>query len=197
MRLILHLSVSLIFWLSTLSSAENLAGDKWSANHMVQSLHELSARDIAGKELQFDKALQGKVTLVVNVASKCGYTASNYEGFKRLKSRFKDSLEIVAFPCNQFAGQEPDSADQIKAFAESHGFEGLLMEKISVNGPGLMHPVYKFLKEGSRDVSPIEWNFVKFLVRPDGTVHSRFGAQTNPEDLAPHIEALLSVDAEL
>ena len=97
---------------------------------------------------------------------------------------------IMAFPCNQFAFQEPGTNEEIKKFAQERHFQGLLMDKIKVNGNGAS-PVWQFLKVASGDTSMIKWNFAKFLVRKDGTVASRHGPRTNPSSLEPEIEQLL------
>lgn len=117
-------------------------------------------------------------------------TSSNYKDFVTLDKEFKDSLEIVAFPCNQFGGQEPKSNAEIKKFAEGKSFPGLLMAKIDVNGPKAS-PIYTFLKEGSGDTSDIGWNFEKFLVKKDGTVAGRFSSRTASASLAPKIKELI------
>mmetsp|Transcript_172 Transcript_172/g.601 ORF Transcript_172/g.601 Transcript_172/m.601 type:complete len:106 (+) Transcript_172:335-652(+) len=96
----------------------------------------------------------------------------------------------MAFPCNQFGMQEPGTNEQIKAFAKSRGFTGDLMDKIDVNGPG-QHPVYKWLKEQSGDEKDIDWNFAKFLVRPDGTVYGRYNSNWFPNALRPMIDTIL------
>ncbi|KAG2489497.1 hypothetical protein HYH03_011950 [Edaphochlamys debaryana] len=100
----------------------------------------------------------------------------------------------MAFPCNQFGGQEPGTNAEIKAFAQARGFEGagaLLMDKIDVNGGG-MSPVYAYLKSASGDTSDIGWNFGKFLVRPDGTVAGRYAPTTGPLSIDKDIQAALA-----
>ena len=117
----------------------------------------------------------------------------NYAEFKALLSKYSDKgLVIQAFPCNQFGFQEPGTNEEIKRFAESKGFlpEGLLMDKVKVNG-SKASPVFEFLKVHSGDSSFISWNFAKFLVKKDGTVHGRYGPRTNPLSLESEIQALL------
>lgn len=115
----------------------------------------------------------------------------NYKEFTVLQEKYGDKgLVIQAFPCNQFAFQEPGTNEQIKKFAEEHGFKGLLMDKIKVNGSDAS-PVYNFLKVASGDTSPIAWNFAKFLVCRDGTVAGRWGPRTNPCALEPQIQECL------
>lgn len=99
-------------------------------------------------------------------------------------------FQILAFPCNQFGGQEPGSNEDIKKFAADRVFSGILMDKIAVNGPKAS-PVYDFLKTKSGGTGPILWNFAKFMVSKDGTVHSRHGPKTSPSSLVPEIDELL------
>jgi glutathione peroxidase len=109
-----------------------------------------------------------------------------------LKEAYPDNFEIVAFPCNQFGGQEPGSNDEIKAFAKEKNYTGLLMDKIEVNGPNAS-PVYDFLKKGSGDPSDIPWNFEKFLVAKDGTVAGRYTrSRASASELSPKINELLT-----
>mmetsp|Transcript_5994 Transcript_5994/g.10811 ORF Transcript_5994/g.10811 Transcript_5994/m.10811 type:complete len:109 (-) Transcript_5994:416-742(-) len=99
-------------------------------------------------------------------------------------------FSIMAFPCNQFMGQEPGTNAEIKSFAQSKGFSGLLMDKVEVNGGG-SSPVYKWLKMASGDEGPIAWNFGKFLVKKDGTVAGRYSPQTNPLAVVDDIDKAL------
>ena len=140
--------------------------------------------------------LSGKTLLVVNVASKCGLTPQ-YEGLERLHERYRDrGFSVVGFPCNQFGGQEPGSADQIQEFCSvNYGVSFPLFEKIDVNGPD-RHPIYAELTEvpdAAGEAGDIQWNFEKFLISPDGKVAGRFRPQTEPEDpqLVAAIEASL------
>jgi len=131
--------------------------------------------------------LSGKTLLVVNVASKCGLTPQ-YEGLERLHERFSArGFSVVGFPCNQFGGQEPGTADEIGEFCSAnYGVTFPLFEKIEVNGPG-RHPIYTELTavpDAEGNAGDIQWNFEKFLVGPDGTVLGRFRPLTDPEDPA-------------
>jgi glutathione peroxidase len=131
--------------------------------------------------------LSGRTLLVVNVASKCGLTPQ-YEGLERLQERFSDrGFSVVGFPCNQFGGQEPGTADDISEFCSvNYGVTFPLFEKIEVNGPD-RHPIYTELTavpDGEGEAGDIQWNFEKFLVGPDGTVLGRFRPRTDPEDPA-------------
>lgn len=138
-------------------------------------------------------AHKGKVLLIVNTASKCGFTPQ-YEGLEKLHQEFKDQgLEILAFPCNQFGHQEPGDADEIKNFCSlNYDVSFPLMEKIDVNGDDA-DPLWKYLKSEKSGLlgSRIKWNFTKFLVDRDGNVVARYGPAVKPEQLKSEIEALL------
>jgi glutathione peroxidase len=138
---------------------------------------------------------RGKVLLIVNTASECGYTPQ-YKGLEAVYRQFKDKgIEVLGFPCNQFGKQEPGTADDIGAFCEkNYGVTFPLFAKINVNGADA-HPLYKHLKSHARGVlgtEAIKWNFTKFLVKKDGTVYKRYAPQTAPEELAGDIEKLLT-----
>ena len=140
--------------------------------------------------------LSGRTLLVVNVASKCGLTPQ-YEGLERLQERFSDrGFSVVGFPCNQFGGQEPGTADEISEFCSvNYGVTFPLFEKIEVNGPG-RHSIYASLTEtpdADGEAGDIQWNFEKFLVRPDGTVAERFRPGMVPDDPA----VLTAIEANL
>jgi len=138
----------------------------------------------------------GKTLLVVNVASKCGLTPQ-YEGLEKLQKKYESrDFSVVGFPCNQFMGQEPGTAEEIKTFCSTtYGVTFPLFEKIDVNGEN-QNPVYAELTQvpdAEGYTGDIRWNFEKFLVGPDGTVVGRFSPQTEPEDpaLVSAIEANL------
>lgn len=115
----------------------------------------------------------------------------NYKEFAELAAKYDPKeFVVMAFPCNQFGFQEPGTPEQIKEFAQKKGFQGLLMNKINVNGKD-SSPVFQFLKVASGDTGVITWNFAKFIVRKDGTVQGRYGPRTNPLSLVPHIEECL------
>lgn len=129
-----------------------------------------------------------KALLVVNVASKCGLTPQ-YEGLERLQERYGDKgFSVVGFPCNQFAGQEPGTSEEIATFCSTtYGVTFPLFAKIDVNGPG-RHPLYAELvsaPDAEGQAGDIQWNFEKFLVDPDGKVVARFRPRTEPE--APEV----------
>lgn len=137
---------------------------------------------------------KGKVLVIVNTASKCGFTPQ-YQGLQALYERYRDrGLEILGFPCNQFGHQEPGDAEQIGAFCEkNYGVSFTLFDKVDVNGDEA-HPLFKFLKAESPGVlgtESIKWNFTKFLVDRDGKVVRRYGSKDKPEKLSGAIEALL------
>ena len=134
--------------------------------------------------------MRGKPALVVNTASECGYTPQ-YAGLEALHRQYRDrGLAVVGFPCNQFGAQEPGNAKEIAAFCESrYGVSFMLSEKVEVNGRNA-HPLYQWLKEASGN-GDIEWNFVKFLIGPDGALIRRYPPRARPEDIAADIEAVL------
>ena len=131
-------------------------------------------------------AYAGKLVLLVNTASKCGHTPQ-YQGLEALWRQYGDEgLVVLGFPCNQFGGQEPGSADEIAEFCElNFGVSFPLFGRLDVNGPD-ESPLYTWLKAGHP--GDIEWNFAKFLVTRDGRVAARFSPETQPEALRPAIE---------
>jgi glutathione peroxidase len=136
----------------------------------------------------------GKVLLIVNTASECGFTPQ-YAGLEALYQRYQDrGLMILGFPCNQFGAQEPGSADAIASFCEkNYGLSFPLFAKIEVNGDKA-HPLYRHLKKSAPGVlgsEAIKWNFTKFLVDRGGAVIARYAPATTPEAIAKDIEALL------
>ena len=156
------------------------------------SLYELSATLNNGKEKKLAD-YKGKVLLIVNTASECGFTPQ-YQGLQELYERYKDrGLEVLGFPCDQFGHQEPGSDKDIKAFCEAnYGVSFPIFSKIEVNGPN-EHPVFKFLKseKGGFLSDNIKWNFTKFLVDKRGNVVDRYAPQTVPARISGDIEKLL------
>jgi glutathione peroxidase len=139
-------------------------------------------------------AHKGKVLLVVNVASKCGFTPQ-YEGLEALQRKYEDrGFTVIGFPCNQFGAQEPGNAEEIANFCKlTYDVSFPLMGKINVNGPKAA-PIYKQLKNdapGLLGSEAIKWNFTKFLVDRSGKVLKRYAPQTKPEDIQRDIEAAL------
>ncbi|WP_339486341.1 glutathione peroxidase [Pseudomonas sp. EL_65y_Pfl2_R95] len=164
----------------------------------MSAFHDLTLRALDGQELPL-APLKGKVVLVVNVASKCGLTPQ-YAGLEKLYQAYRDQgFSVLGLPCNQFAGQEPDSEDAIKAFCSvNYGVTFPLASKIEVNGAD-RHPLYRLLAgEGAEFPGDITWNFEKFLVGPDGRVLARFSPRMTPEDpaLIQAIENGLGITAE-
>ncbi|HEY3472925.1 MAG TPA: glutathione peroxidase [Amycolatopsis sp.] len=149
-------------------------------------IHEIPLKTLDGQDTTLG-SLAGKALLVVNVASKCGLTPQ-YSGLERLQERFGgQGFSAVGFPCNQFAGQEPGSAEEIQTFCSTtYGVTFPLFEKIDVNGDN-RHPLYAELTEkadAEGAAGDVQWNFEKFLVGADGEVLARFRPRTEPEDEA-------------
>jgi len=153
---------------------------------------EFQVKQADGSDLDLSKH-KGKVLLIVNTASKCGFTPQ-YEGLEKLHQEYEDKgLEILAFPCNQFGNQEPGDADEIRNFCSlNYDVSFPPMGKIEVNGNDA-DPLWKYLKSEKSGLlgSRIKWNFTKFLVDRDGNVVARFGPAVKPEQLKSEIEALL------
>jgi glutathione peroxidase len=159
------------------------------------ALREIPVNTLAGQPSSLGE-LDGKTLLIVNVASKCGLTPQ-YAGLEDLHERFADQgFAVVGFPCNQFGGQEPGSAEEIAEFCSAtYGVSFPMFEKIEVNGPD-RHPIYVELTQtpdADGEAGDIQWNFEKFLVSPDGTVLRRFRPMTAPdaEELVAAVEANL------
>ncbi len=159
----------------------------------MTKLYELSVRDIRGKELPLGR-YRDKVLLIVNTASKCGFTPQ-YQGLEDLYRKYRDrGLEILGFPCNQFGAQEPGSAEEIASFCTvNYGVTFPLFAKIDVNGDDAA-PLYRYLKKakpGLLGSEAIKWNFTKFLVDRSGNVVERYAPNTDQASLAVDIEKLL------
>ncbi len=154
--------------------------------------YDLNALSIDGEDIKFDQ-YKGKVVLVVNTASKCGLTPQ-YEGLEALYQKYHDQgLEILGFPCDQFANQEPGDASDIKGFCSlNYGVTFQMFNKIDVNGPNA-HPVFEYLRKEQGGIlgDKIKWNFTKFLVDKDGNVVKRFAPTKKPEDFEAEVKALL------
>lgn len=161
---------------------------------MGKTLHSFSVKASDGSQISLDK-YQGQVVLVVNVASKCGFTPQ-YKGLEELYEKFKDKgFTVLGFPCNQFGAQEPGSEQEIQQFCElNYGVKFPLMAKIDVNGDST-DPVYKWLKEsapGLLGTEMIKWNFTKFLVGRDGNIIKRYAPKDEPQDISDDIQKALS-----
>lgn len=157
------------------------------------SIYDHKVKTIDGKEVSLSQ-YRGKVLLIVNVASRCGFTPQ-YSGLEELYKSFQSrGLEILGFPCNQFGGQEPGSENEIKNFCETnYQITFPLFGKIEVNGKSA-HPLYQDLKKAAKGIfgsEAIKWNFTKFLVDSSGNVVKRFAPTDKPGDLKSSIEALL------
>jgi glutathione peroxidase len=156
------------------------------------TLYDLSAQLNNGRTKKLAD-YKGKVLLIVNTASNCGFTPQ-YDGLQSLYDRYKDrGFEVLGFPCDQFGHQEPGSDDEIKSFCQlNYGVTFPLFSKIEVNGDDA-HPVFKFLKseKGSLLGDAIKWNFTKFLVDKKGSVVERFAPMTPPSAIESQIEKLL------
>jgi glutathione peroxidase len=152
-----------------------------------KNFYELKAISLQGKEISMD-TYKGKVVLIVNTASKCGFTPQ-YAGLEELYQKYKDKgLVILGFPCNQFLKQEPGTSEEIQNFCQiNYGVSFQMFEKIDVNGPHT-HPIYRFLKNALP--GKITWNFNKFLLDKNGKPYKRYPSQTLPKDLEADIEAL-------
>ena len=153
---------------------------------------DFSAKTIDGKEQPLAE-YKGKAMLVVNVASKCGFTPQ-YTGLEALYRKFKDrGIVVLGFPCDQFGHQNPDGDDETASFCEkNYGVTFPMFSQIEVNGDGA-HPLYQWLKKEKGGVGPskIKWNFTKFLVDSEGNVIKRYGSTTAPAKIAGDIEKLL------
>jgi glutathione peroxidase len=155
---------------------------------------DFKAEDISGAPVDLSK-YKGQVLLIVNTASKCGFTPQ-YKGLEKVYEQFKDKGAVVlGFPCNQFGGQEPEGEAEIGAFCEKNfGVTFPLFSKVDVNGGGA-HPLFQHLKKqapGLLGTEAIKWNFTKFLIKKDGSVYKRYAPSTAPEELVADIEKLLA-----
>ena len=160
---------------------------------MKESFYDFKAKDINGKEVSMSN-YDGKVVLIVNVASSCGFTPQ-YEGLQKLYDVYKEQgLEILAFPCNQFGEQEKGKEEEIKDFCEkNYSITFPIFEKVEVNGKNA-HPLFRFIKEqkkGFMGTESIKWNFSKFLLNKSGEVVKRYGSLDVPENLETDIKQLL------
>ncbi|KAG7545435.1 Glutathione peroxidase [Arabidopsis suecica] len=159
-----------------------------------KTVHDFTVKDIDGNDVSLDK-FKGKPPLIVNVASRCGLTSSNYSELSHLYEKYKNQgFEILAFPCNQFGGQEPGSNPEIKQFAcTRYKAEFPIFDKVDVNGPSTA-PIYKFLKSNAGGFlgDIIKWNFEKFLVDKKGKVVERYPPTTSPFQIEKDIQKLLA-----
>lgn len=161
--------------------------------HAMAKIYEFTATSLDGKPIKLDK-YAGKVMLIVNTASKCGFTPQ-YKGLQKLYEELHgQGLEVLGFPCNQFGAQEPGNQTEIGAFCEkNYGVTFQMFDKIDVNGEHA-HPLYQYLEEaapGALGTKGIKWNFTKFLVDKDGKVVKRYAPNVEPQEIKGDIEGLL------
>ena len=159
----------------------------------MAKIYDFKALNNKGAEVDFSQ-YEGKVLLIVNTASKCGFTPQ-YDGLEALYQKYKDrGLVVIGFPCDQFAHQEPGTDAEIAEFCRiNHGVTFPLMSKVNVNGKDA-HPVFKYLKEETKGLlgSSIKWNFTKFLISREGSIVCRFEPTTEPQDMEASIEQELA-----
>lgn len=156
------------------------------------TVYDFTVTTIKGEE-QSLRDFEGQILLIVNTASKCGFTPQ-YEGLQKLYEQFADvGFSILAFPCNQFGNQEPGTHEEIEEFCSlNYGVTFPVFEKIDVNGANA-HPLYAYLKRSAPGLlgsEAIKWNFTKFLVNRQGEVVKRYASATAPSAIADEIEAL-------
>jgi glutathione peroxidase len=159
------------------------------------TVYDFKARTIDGQDVSLAE-YRGKVLLIVNVASRCGFTPQ-YRGLEELYERFRDrGFEVLGFPCNQFRNQEPGSEAEIRNFCDlQFGVRFPLFAKIEVNGPGT-HPLYEYLKKskpGFLGTRRIKWNFTKFLIDRHGNPVRRYSPQTRPSAIEKDVQAALGL----
>ena len=159
----------------------------------MATLYDFTVDDLSGAPVALDR-FKGRVLLVVNTASKCGYTPQ-YQGLEALYRKYREQgLEVLGFPCNQFGAQEPGTAEEIAAFCDTNYHVTFPMfAKIDVNGDAAA-PLYRYLKHqkpGLLGTEAIKWNFTKFLVDRNGGVVARFAPNDTPESIEPDVAKLL------
>jgi glutathione peroxidase len=156
---------------------------------MAQLVHDFKVLDINGQEISLSQ-YKGKVLLIVNVASKCGFTPQ-YKGLEELFKEYKDQVVVLGFPCNQFGAQEPGDENEIKNFCSlNYDVSFPLYAKVDVNGKNA-HPLFNFLKSekpGILGIEAIKWNFTKFLVDKEGKVVKRYAPNDTPEKIKQDLE---------
>lgn len=159
----------------------------------MTNIYQFEAELLDGKNKSFDD-YAGKVLLIVNTASKCGFTPQ-YAGLEKLYEEYKDQgFLVLGFPCNQFGGQEPATEEQIGVFCQkNYGVTFPMFAKVNVKGPEA-HALFRYLTNNSKGIlgNGIKWNFTKFLIGKDGQVKNRFAPTTKPEELRAEIEKLLA-----
>ena len=161
---------------------------------MTKNIYEFSCEDSSGQTIDLSY-FKGKTLLIVNTASQCGFTPQ-YEGLEKLQNNYSSEVfSVLAFPCNQFGGQEPGTNEQITEFCSlNYGNTFPIFSKIDVNGENA-HPLFNFLtseKKGLLGTQKIKWNFTKFLINKDGEPVNRYGSSTTPEQIQSDIEKLIN-----
>jgi glutathione peroxidase len=161
---------------------------------MTDNIYDFTCLTSGGEKRSLEE-YRGKVLLVVNTASKCGFTPQ-FEGLEALYEKYRDKgLAVLGFPCNQFAKQDPGTNDEIQEFCQvNYGVSFPMFSKIEVNGDGA-DPLFKHLKQaapGALGSKKIKWNFTKFLVDPEGKVLKRYAPMTKPKDIEKDIARLLA-----
>ena len=161
---------------------------------MTKNIYEFSCEDSSGQTIDLSD-FKGKTLLIVNTASQCGFTPQ-YEGLEKLQNNYSSEVfSVLAFPCNQFGGQEPGTNEQITEFCSlNYGNTFPIFSKIDVNGENA-HPLFIFLtseKKGLLGTQKIKWNFTKFLINKDGEPVNRYGSSTTPEQIQLDIEKLIN-----
>ena len=158
----------------------------------MERIYDFKATASNGQEIDF-KQFEGKVLLIVNTASKCGFTPQ-FDGLEKLNQKYRDKgLVVIGFPCNQFANQDPGSDNEIESFCKlNYGVTFQIMKKIDVNGPNA-HPIFQYLRKETKGLlgDKVKWNFTKFLISRDGTSIKRYAPTHTPEKLESAIESLL------
>jgi glutathione peroxidase len=161
---------------------------------MSKSVYDFTVKDINGKELPLSQ-YKGKFLLIVNVASKCGFT-SQYKGLEKLHQELGEQVEVLGFPCNQFGKQEPGDEEEIKSFCSlNYDVTFPMFAKVDVNGSNAA-PLYDFLKREKKGLlgsEGIKWNFTKFLVNGQGEVVKRYAPTEKPEDIKKDLKKMLNI----
>jgi len=159
---------------------------------MIESIYSIAVKSMSGKEIQLSE-FQGKVLLIVNTASKCGFTPQ-FAALQNLYDKYSDKgFSVLGFPCNQFGKQDPGTDEEIKSFCSlNYGVTFPMFSKVDVNGENA-HPLFKYLKTKANGFlfKKIKWNFTKFLVDRQGNVVKRFSPATDPSSIEKYIKNIL------
>ncbi|MFN2453802.1 MAG: glutathione peroxidase [Pyrinomonadaceae bacterium] len=177
------IGVGILMMLSTAALFFVEAKDSIDRKEKAKQVYDFTLKDVSGKEVKLEQ-YRGKVVMIVNVASRCGYTPQ-YDGLQKIYERYKDrGFVVLGFPANNFGGQEPGTNAEIKDFCRlNYGVKFPIFSKISVKGED-KHPLYKYLTEKETDpdfAGEIKWNFNKFLIGKEGKVLARFDSKDEPE----------------